>query len=155
MASDQNTAQTKTTVAINAVRSDIKHVAENLKVLNDVVKGRTHDVGEKEDTGEVIANLTIAYRSLEDASMRLGKALQAHDGGVSVYDKETTVGAAGGPDANLAKLGQELVNRLAPHAGERGDSEGAVEVLTRIIRERDAAVKEWPVESKGHAPIGG
>ncbi len=42
---------------------------------------------------EVIANVTIAYRHLEDASMRLGKALQALDGGVSVYDKSTTVGA--------------------------------------------------------------
>lgn len=42
---------------------------------------------------EAIENLTLAYRHLEDASMRLGKALQALDGGVSVYDRETTVGA--------------------------------------------------------------
>lgn len=36
---------------------------------------------------EVVANITLAYRHLEDASMRLGKAIQAIDGGVSVYDK--------------------------------------------------------------------
>jgi hypothetical protein len=35
----------------------------------------------------------LAYRHLEDASMRLGKAIQAMDGGTSVYDKRTTVGA--------------------------------------------------------------
>lgn len=51
------------------------------------------DVKKEEDRGEVMANLTLAYRHLEDASMRLGKVLQAYDGGVSVYDKATTVGA--------------------------------------------------------------
>ena len=43
--------------------------------------------------GEAIANIMLAYRHLEDASMRLGRVLQALDGGVSVYDKRTTVGA--------------------------------------------------------------
>lgn len=38
--------------------------------------------------GEVIANLTLAYRHLEDASMRLGKCIQAIDGGISVYDRD-------------------------------------------------------------------
>jgi hypothetical protein len=36
--------------------------------------------------GEAIANLMLAYRHIEDAAMRLGKAIQAHDGGKSVYD---------------------------------------------------------------------
>ena len=43
--------------------------------------------------GEAIANVMLAYRHLEDASMRLGKVIQALDGGVSVYDKRTVVGA--------------------------------------------------------------
>jgi len=30
-----------------------------------------------DDTGEVIANLTLAYRHSEDSVMRLGKAIQA------------------------------------------------------------------------------
>jgi hypothetical protein len=42
---------------------------------------------------EAIANVMLAYRHLEDASMRLGKVIQALDGGISVYDKKTTVGA--------------------------------------------------------------
>lgn len=36
---------------------------------------------------ESIANLVLAKRHLEDASMRLGKVLQHLDGGVSVYDR--------------------------------------------------------------------
>ena len=38
---------------------------------------------ENENRSEVMANLTIAYRSLEDAAMRLGKAIQADQGGES------------------------------------------------------------------------
>ena len=34
---------------------------------------------------EMHANLQLAYRHLEDARMRLGKAIQAHDGGKSCY----------------------------------------------------------------------
>lgn len=37
-----------------------------------------------------------------------------------------------------AALGKQLVGILINHCGERGDSEGAVETLNRIIRERDA-----------------
>lgn len=33
------------------------------------------------------ANLTLAHRHLEDAAMRLGKAIQAKDGGISIYGK--------------------------------------------------------------------
>ena len=36
---------------------------------------------------EMKANLMLAYRYLEDARMRLGKVIQAMDGGVSIYDK--------------------------------------------------------------------
>lgn len=34
---------------------------------------------------EMRANVLFAYRHIEDAIMRLGKAIQAADGGVSVY----------------------------------------------------------------------
>jgi len=36
---------------------------------------------------EMIANLKLAYRHLEDARMRLGKVIQAYDGGKSCYPK--------------------------------------------------------------------
>lgn len=37
------------------------------------------------DIGEVKANLTLAFRHLEDARMRMGKAIQAYEGGESIY----------------------------------------------------------------------
>lgn len=76
---------------VNNIRKQIKDLASNLDNLK-----KEHSQCEstvKENVGEVMANLTLSYRHLEDASMRLGKVLQAYDGGVSVYDKETTVGA--------------------------------------------------------------
>jgi hypothetical protein len=39
------------------------------------------------DQGEAKANIMLAFRHLEDARMRLGKVIQAFDGGTSVYDK--------------------------------------------------------------------
>ncbi len=40
------------------------------------------------DKGEMVANIMLSYRHIEDAIMRLGKAIQAHDGGVNIYDKK-------------------------------------------------------------------
>ncbi len=37
--------------------------------------------------GEVFANIMLAYRHIEDARMRLGKVIQAADGGKSVYPR--------------------------------------------------------------------
>ena len=36
---------------------------------------------------EMKANIMLTYRHLEDARMRMGKAIQAYDGGKSVYPK--------------------------------------------------------------------
>ncbi len=44
-------------------------------------------VPEGADKGEMIANITLAYRHIEDCIMRIGKVLQAHNGGKSIYDK--------------------------------------------------------------------
>ena len=59
------------------LRRQIKSIAELCSALR----------ADGSDNGEAMANLVIAYRHLEDASMRLGKAIQSLDGGVSVYDK--------------------------------------------------------------------
>ncbi len=74
----------------NASRTTIKVAAEQVNVLR---KESAALVREEGADPEVVANVTLAYRDLESASMRLGKALQALDGGVSVYDRATTVGA--------------------------------------------------------------
>jgi hypothetical protein len=76
------------------LRASVKITAREVK--EEIALYRSENapaVGEVEDRSEMIANLTLAYRHLEDASMRLGKAIQAYDGGKSVYNKETTVGA--------------------------------------------------------------
>jgi len=36
----------------------------------------------------MLANITLAFRHLEDARMRLGKVMQAFQGGVSIFDKK-------------------------------------------------------------------
>jgi hypothetical protein len=60
------------------LRREIKATAEKLWAL----RAPGYDA-----PPEAYANATLAYRHLEDASMRLGKAIQALDGGISVYDK--------------------------------------------------------------------
>ena len=75
---------------VNDIRLQIKNTAEYLKGVKE--QKVNSERNKTEDFGEVMANLTLTYRHLEDASMRLGKTIQAFDGGVSVYDKETTCG---------------------------------------------------------------
>ena len=41
----------------------------------------------KNQHGEMKANIMLTYRHLEDARMRMGKAIQAYDGGKSCYPK--------------------------------------------------------------------
>ncbi len=79
---------------INARRRAIKAIAGQVDDLKaGAMAEAKFTTSDLKNTGECIANLTLAYRHLEDASMRLGKAIQAADGGVSVYDRDTTVGA--------------------------------------------------------------
>lgn len=65
-------------------------IIEELK--SEVMELKGHDVFSGEQTGpnqhsEMKANIMLAYRHLEDARMRLGKAVQACDGGKSVYPR--------------------------------------------------------------------
>jgi hypothetical protein len=72
---------------VGHLRSGIKAYAQLVK---DCLKGHPHWKNETdgiEDSPEMKANLTLSYRHLEDAAMRLGKVLQAKNGGVSIYDK--------------------------------------------------------------------
>ncbi len=82
---------------MNARRRAIKAIAAQVWELRGEVVAAQHFAGDGvpkiQNTSECIANLVLAYRHLEDASMRIGKAIQAADGGVSVYDRDTTVGA--------------------------------------------------------------
>jgi hypothetical protein len=75
------------------LRREIKNITDRVGYARVEPLGFTKENGEvwplpsDINAGEVRANITLAYRHLEDASMRLGKAIQALDGGVSVYDR--------------------------------------------------------------------
>ena len=71
-------------------RSKIKELAFEVKNTKEF-KSNDDDTDGVEDVGEIIANLTLAYRHLEDASMRIGKTIQARNSGVSVFDN-TAIG---------------------------------------------------------------
>ena len=74
------------------LRLKIKDIAKQLSFFKLYIG--TEETKDGEDKGEMMANLTLTYRHLEDASMRLGKAIQASDGGISVYDN-SAVGLTG------------------------------------------------------------
>lgn len=71
--------------SINELRKAIKDLAAQVDASKKHLSGC--ETMEGENRGEELANLTLCYRHLEDASMRLGKVLQHRNGGVSVYDK--------------------------------------------------------------------
>lgn len=93
------TIRQKAVDCVNGLRYGVKVAATNVKLVRLQVAQAQHDNSTDApenlvaDDAEFYANMMLAYRCLEDASMRLGKAIQAADGGVSVYDRETTVGA--------------------------------------------------------------
>ncbi len=67
------------------LREMVKAIAEEINDL-DRNKAFYDPIPTFRDVGEMRANLLLAYRHMEDARMRLGKAVQAYDGGVSCYD---------------------------------------------------------------------
>jgi hypothetical protein len=80
---------------INPVRAEISGVENRVQELKRFIAAA--DLSSRPDVpldapaadrNEMLANITLAYRHLEDARMRLGKVIQAYDGGVSVYDKK-------------------------------------------------------------------
>lgn len=73
--------------ACNEARAGIGSYAKSVRRLKDVPIPVNTANPDARDAGEIKANIMLAYRHLEDARMRLGKAIQAFDGGVSVYDK--------------------------------------------------------------------
>lgn len=79
------------------------------ELLRETVKCDLSNEGPEVDAGEVVANLTLSIRHLEDARMRLGKVLQAMEGGVSIYDKlPNSLRSPAGPDSqgNLPENGK-------------------------------------------------
>lgn len=70
------------------LRQEIKRIAGRVRFLRDNFTGVPVGVGA--DPSEMVANMMLSYRHLEDAAMRLGKAMQAYQGGVSILDRPAT-----------------------------------------------------------------
>jgi hypothetical protein len=68
------------------LREILKAAGEEIK---DLVRNKAFydPVPAERDVEEMRANIKLAYRHMEDARMRLGKTVQAYDGGKSCYDK--------------------------------------------------------------------
>ena len=74
--------------------SDFKPAAAQLRIDINKMKERYSDLREHlkaselkaSDKGEGYANLQLSYRHLEDARMRIGKAIQAYDSGYNPLD---------------------------------------------------------------------
>lgn len=73
---------------VTACRRDRQHCLEleqNLTALKiEIINSKTAFPPEA-DSAEMIANVMLAYRHIEDARMRLGKVIQAFEGGVLVF----------------------------------------------------------------------
>ena len=85
---EENMAQRELTIqeVCDNARLEIASIAKRVKygMINPFFNQEQET---PDQHSEMKANLMLAYRHLEDARMRLGKVLQAMNGGVSVYDK--------------------------------------------------------------------
>jgi hypothetical protein len=77
----------------NGHRAEIKAIAADVLRMKSDLTDRPDTLLPPTHRQDAVASIMLAYRHLEDASMRLGKVIQALDGGVSVCDKRTTVEA--------------------------------------------------------------
>lgn len=67
------------------IRQDTLILADKVKILKShhIFK----ELPEISDQSEMMANIMLTYRHLEDARMRIGKVVQAFDGGKSAYPR--------------------------------------------------------------------
>lgn len=89
-------------------RTEAKKLGEKLK--NIIANAKAQPEFDGMDKSEMIANATLAYRHCEDVALRLGKAIQAFEGGKSIYDSNDAARvAANGPvDAGAYSSGGEV-----------------------------------------------
>lgn len=73
----------------NMVRGAIKDLEKTCRALKDkiVADSRGREDAFPGQASEMLGQITLAFRHLEDARMRVGKVIQYAGDGVSVYDK--------------------------------------------------------------------
>ena len=65
-------------------RSALKAIEQQVRAQKGLILDNTR-LGKNK--GEVLAQITLALRHIEDARMRLGKTIQYSDDSISCYDK--------------------------------------------------------------------
>ena len=73
----------------NRVRAACKDLEMGLRALKDKVQldRKGNEDSFPGQTGEILGQITLAFRALEDARMRVGKVIQYSGDGVSCFDK--------------------------------------------------------------------
>lgn len=98
--------------ACSIARTKIKEVGQ---YVLDMKQNIPETLYASSDKGEMIANITLAYRHLEDAAMRMGKAIQAFEGGKNIYDSNDAKRVAeAGPGERVGE-GMEIPSKKQSH----------------------------------------
>lgn len=73
----------------NDVRAQAKQLEKDCRLLKHKIEAsrRGQEDAFPGQTSEMLGQITLAFRHLEDARMRIGKVIQYSGDGISVYDK--------------------------------------------------------------------
>ena len=81
-----NAAGTAVRVRIEDVKEGVKHLLSHPALTGPSIVLEGANIPETMQAN-MAANITLAFRHLEDARMRIGKAMQANQGGISIFDR--------------------------------------------------------------------
>lgn len=70
----------------DSLRIALKTIAAQVMDVKDAIAKESSNATKEQNVGEMLASITLAYRHIEDAAMRIGKVKQHNNGGVSPYD---------------------------------------------------------------------
>jgi hypothetical protein len=79
----------------DGLRVALKTIAAQVMDVKDAIAKESNNATKDQNVGEMLANITLAYRAIEDAAMRIGKVKQHNNGGVSPYDANVVGSPAG------------------------------------------------------------
>lgn len=69
------------------IKSNVEYIKGLIKEMKNLSQSDVEPSNKEADFSEMIASATLAMRHLEDAAMRLGKVMQAKNGGQSILSK--------------------------------------------------------------------
>lgn len=79
----------------DSLRIALKTIGAQVMDVKDAIAKESNNATKDQNVGEMLANITLAYRAIEDAAMRIGKVKQHNNGGESPYDANVVGSPAG------------------------------------------------------------